>query len=153
MRTIAALIVTLTLLLPGEGAKAQTTLEQMMQKCETLEGFWRVNPPTPSGYTVPNQAGPAMCYGFMLAVTQLQSIIHYAGDCSKGIGPNCRRALGICFPEGVSYNQILAVFLAYARSHGAQWHYDAGGEFVIVSLGAFPCKEFKEFFEKSPSSR
>jgi hypothetical protein len=144
MRPIATLIVTLTLLLPGEGAKAMTTLGDMMRDCEKLESFWRLYPPTPDRMGIPNQADPAVCYGFMLAFNQLQSVIAYhpANDCSKGVGPSCRHALGMCIPEGVLFNQILAVFLAYARSHVAQWHEQASSHYLLAMLAAFPCSEF-----------
>ena len=49
--------------------------------------------------------------------------------------------LGICMPRGVvSYSQVLAVFLAYARSHTAQWHENAGIHYVLALGTAFPCK-------------
>jgi hypothetical protein len=45
MRTIAALVVTLTLLFPGQQAKAQT-LEELKQNCERLESYWQRDPPS-----------------------------------------------------------------------------------------------------------
>jgi hypothetical protein len=146
MRTIPALIVPLAVLLPWGAAKAQATVEQMMQNCVKLESFWQLYPPTPKRTLIPHEAGAATCYGFILAFAHLGEVIHYTptGDCSKGIGPNCRLALGICFPKGVSLNQILAVFLAYARSHSAQWHDGAGSGFFVAMLDAFACKEAKE---------
>jgi Rap1a immunity proteins len=145
MRTISALIISLAMLLPG-GAKAQNTAGELMQYCVKLESFWQRDPPTRGHTSIPHDAQTATCYGFILAVVQLSSIIHYmpTNDCSKGIGPNCRPALGICFPKNVSEGQILAVFLDYARSHSAQWHEPAGGEFLLAMLGAFACKDNKE---------
>jgi hypothetical protein len=34
----------------------------------------------------------------------------------------------------------LAVFLAYARSHAAQWHESAGFHYIAALTAAFPCK-------------
>lgn len=146
MRTIFALIVSLAMLLPGGGATAETTAGEMVQKCTKLESFWQRYPPTPERTPIPNDADAATCYGFILAVQHLSSIIHPmpTNDCSKGIGPNCRPILGICFPKNVSSSQILAVFLDYARSHSARWHESAGGHFLIAMLDAFACKEAKE---------
>lgn len=151
MRTIAALVVTLTLLVPGGGAKAQT-LEYMMQKCEKLEGFWRLYPPTlQDGAVIPNQGEPAICYGYILAFYGLRGSVGIAGDPANDTcyrtpegklagGPNCRFTLGICIPAGVLFSQELAVFLSYARSHVAQWHEPAWGHYLSAMIAAFPCK-------------
>ena len=109
-----------------------------MQNCEPLETHWRQYPPTHDGALVPDQAKAAICYGYMQAFTQLQGLM--AGDCSKGPGPNCYRALRTCIPVGVLFNQILAVFLAYARSHVAQWHEQAWSHYAVALATAFPCK-------------
>jgi hypothetical protein len=103
MRTISALIVSLAMLLPGGGAKAQYTGEELMQNCMKLESWWQRYPQT----TIPNEADAATCFGFILAVAHVSSLIHPMpiNDCSKGVGPNCRPTLGICFPEHVSFNQ------------------------------------------------
>jgi len=54
----------------------------------------------------------------------------------------CRVTLGFCLPRGVRYIQVLAVFLAYARSHAAQWHQDAAPQFQLSLMAAFPCKDY-----------
>ena len=56
-------------------------------------------------------------------------------------GPLCGHTLGICLPKGSSYSQVLAVFLAHARSHPAQWHEDAAPQFQLALMTAFPCKD------------
>jgi hypothetical protein len=151
MRTIAALVVMLALLFPVERATAaETTLEHMKQNCEQLESYWRLDPPTADGSRIPNQAGAAICYGYILAFSdlrQLSGIVGIAANCYRTPqgnivgGPNCRPALGICIPVGVLFSQHLAVFLAYARSHVAQWHEDAWHHYLSAMIAAFPCKD------------
>ena len=46
-----------------------------------------------------------------------------------------------CLPKGSSYSQVLAVFLAHARSHPAQWHEHAAPQFQLALMTAFPCKD------------
>jgi hypothetical protein len=76
------LVVTFTLLLSGEGAKAQT-LELMKQNCERLESYWQLDPPSANGVSVPNQAGAAICYGLMLAFAGLRENIGFPGDAAN----------------------------------------------------------------------
>jgi len=148
MRTIFALIVALAVLMPGGGAKAVTTAGDMMHDCVKLETFWQRYPPTRERAIIPQDADAATCYGFILAVWHLAQI--FTPDCSKGIGaPNCRPALGICLPQNSSLPQVLAVFLDYARSHSAEWHNPAGGQFYAAMLNAFGCKEFMEELRRS----
>jgi hypothetical protein len=52
----------------------------------------------------------------------------------------CHRTLGFCTPKGVSSDQALAVFLAYARSHVAQWHEEAWPHVLNSMVMAFPCE-------------
>jgi hypothetical protein len=42
-------------------------------------------------------------------------------------------------PRVVGFNQILAVFLAYARSKVAQWHEEAASHYRLSLMVAFPC--------------
>ena len=56
-------------------------------------------------------------------------------------GPLCGHTLGICLPKGSSYSQVLAVFLAHARSHPAQWHEGAANHFQLAMMTAFPCMD------------
>ena len=149
MRAIAVVVTLLALI---SGAEAQT-LGELTQECEQLESFWRSYPPTKNSITIPHQAGAAVCVGFMQAIIGLRSQIGLParrGDPERncfqtpegkwGGGPACRPALGFCLPEGSSYNQVLAVFLAYARGHAAQWHEPAWVHFLSSQARAFPCK-------------
>jgi Rap1a immunity proteins len=62
-------------------------------------------------------------------------------DCSNGVGSSqCRSALPYCPPVGVTFDQILAVFLAYSRNHTAQWHEPAWMHYLQAMAAAFPCK-------------
>jgi hypothetical protein len=140
----------LTLLFSGAKAKAET-LGELTQECAQLESYWKTDPPTHQSTTVPNNADAAICFGHIKLFEELTSIIGVVGDpdvstCSVTQdgkptgGPRCRLMLGVCTPQGVSYSQLLAVFLAYARSHAAQWHERAGFHFLSALTAAFPCK-------------
>jgi Rap1a immunity proteins len=115
-----------------------------MQHCEKLEVYWRQQR---TDY-LPNQLGPALCYGYILAFSALQHISGFeATNCYQTPegkivgGPKCRPILNFCVPKGVLLNQELAVFLAYARNHVAQWHESAGSHYLLAMLTAFPCKD------------
>jgi hypothetical protein len=140
VRTIAALFITLALLFPGEGARArEITLLEMMHNCERLETYWRQNPPKPGSASIPDTPA-AICYGHMVAYAGLGNMVE-GPDCLKGVtGPTCRHALHICFPSPVLYEQILAVFLAYARTHVLQWHDALSFHFANALMSGFPCK-------------
>jgi hypothetical protein len=49
----------------------------------------------------------------------------------------CGHSLGFCLKNGVTYRQVLAVFLAYARSHAPEWHEAAAPSFVWAMIEAF----------------
>jgi Rap1a immunity proteins len=153
MHAIAVLVITLILSLPSGGAKSQT-LGSMTHDCEKLEIVWRASPPTHGerGAFVPNDADAATCFGYMLAFAGLRQLIASptvgAADCSKGVGPQCRPALFYCPPEGVLFDQVLAVFLTYARNHPAQWHEAAWSHYLNAMVAAFPCKGI---FSETPS--
>jgi hypothetical protein len=148
MRTIAALAIILALLFPVKRAAAET-LGHMKQNCEQLESYWQLYPPTSNGAHVPNQVGAAICYGYILAFSDLRQLVGTVGNATncyqspqgKAVGgPNCRPALGLCIPVGVLFSQELAVFLAHARSHVAQWHEEAWSHYLSAMIAAFPCK-------------
>jgi hypothetical protein len=134
-------ITALTLLFSWERAKAQT-LGTLAQYCERLENVWRQNPPESNKYFIPNDAGAATCYGYLAAISGLSALVITLSreECAKGFGPNCRHALSICFPTDVSFQQVLAVFLAYARSHAPQWHETGWHHVRSAMVQAFPCK-------------
>ena len=136
---IAALVVTLTLLVTPAGAE---TLEEIKQECEELESFWQHNPPNAGQYAIPDLANPAICFGYLQAIANLAGLATGAAchDPEPAFGPNCRHTLGICFPKGTTTSQVLAVFLAYARSHTAQWHEVGWPHFLSSLIAAFPCK-------------
>jgi Rap1a immunity proteins len=57
--------------------------------------------------------------------------------------PNVRRTLGLwrfCPPEGVTYNQVVDITVAYIRDHPAERHYDAAFEIRLAMIAAFPCQ-------------
>jgi Rap1a immunity proteins len=142
---IAALVVTLTLLFAQERATAAVvTLEMMKQTCEELESFWQRNPPKAGDLiAIPNQANAGICFGYLTAFYDLSHLIH-GTDCvgpEPAFGPNCQHTLDICVPKSATITQTLAVFLAYARSHVAQWHEAGWGHFLNSWLAAFPCKD------------
>jgi hypothetical protein len=150
MRAIAILVVTLTLLFLGGQANAKS-LGKLKEQCEELENFWRQYPPTKDSTKIPAQVGAAICFGYMDAIIGLTMLIGIPSaidpDCTvtpegKVVGgPLCGHTLGICLPEGVSYSQVLAVFLAHARSHPAQWHEGVETHFQLAMVDAFPCKD------------
>jgi hypothetical protein len=148
MRAIAVVVTLLALI---SGAKAQT-LGELTQECEQLESFWRSYPPTEGTISLPQRADAAMCFGYMQAIIGLRTSIglptlpgdperkcFYTAEGKFGGGAMCRVTLGICYPKGVRANQVLAVFLAYARSHAAQWHEAAASHFRLSLMAAFPC--------------
>ena len=152
MRAIAAMVVTLTLLFLGQGAKAQQHLGEMKQNCEQLEDFWRLYPPTKDSTPVPEPPYAAICFGYIQACVGLASMMgvpsyNVLQECAVTAegkvegGPACGHTLGFCFPDGISYSQVLAVFLAYARSHAAQWHERTAQHFDQAMMTAFPCKD------------
>ena len=115
----------------------------MKQRCEELESFWQRNPPKAAGLVAfPNQGGAAICFGYLSAVGDLAHLLH-GTDCvgpEPVFGPNCQHTLDICIPKSATGSQGLAVFLAYARSHVAQWHEVGWPHFVNSWIAAFPCK-------------
>ena len=115
------------------------TLGTMMNNCERLEPYWQEHPPTNNSFTVPDDSLAATCAGFMTGFTQALRLVESPNDCPNGFGPNCHPLLHICIPKGVSEDQILAVFLAYARSHPALWHDQATSHFQTALIAAFPC--------------
>ncbi len=139
-------------LLFSMGRANAVTLEHMKRMCEQLESYWQRDPPTEDGAHVPDQPGAAICYGYMSAVSDLTMLVGGLGvqnmaNCyltpqgKLSGGANCRPTLGICIPKGVSIGQVLAVFLAYARSHVAQWHEGAWTHYLLAMHAAFPCKD------------
>jgi Rap1a immunity proteins len=150
MRAIGILVVMLTLLFLGGQAKADN-LGELKEECEELENFWRLYPPTEGRMKIPSRVGAAICFGYMEAIVGLtESIgIPTAIDPNCAVtpegkvvgGPLCGHTLGICFPKGSSTVQVLAVFLAHARSHPAQWHEGAATHFQLAMMTAFPCKD------------
>jgi hypothetical protein len=58
----------------------------------------------------------------------------------------------MCIPAGVTFRQGLALFLAYARSHAAQWHDDASPHLLLALMTAFPCKDHYSFAVRLPGS-
>lgn len=137
-------IIAFTLLFSWDGAKAQS-LGLITQFCGELENYWRQNPPRGDSVSIPNEADGALCYGYLLAISGLSSLVATPADgskpdCSKGFGPNCRHALSVCFPKGVSFEQGLAVVLTYARSHAPQWHENAWVHVLSAFAQAFPCE-------------
>jgi hypothetical protein len=152
MRAIAVLVVGMMFLIFGDKASAGT-LGELAQECESLESYWRLHPPQKeSGYVLPAQdSDPAICFGYIDALHTLFYLIGSFGDPSINScyvtsdhkvegGSQCRPSLGVCMPGGVRYNQQLAVFLAYARSHPGNWHENATNHYVLAMRAAFPCK-------------
>jgi hypothetical protein len=116
------------------------TLGTMKHNCERLELYWRQHPPTNNSFTVPDDDLAAMCAGFMTRFSQASRLVDSPNDCPNDFGPNCHPLLHVCIPKSVSEDQILSVFLAYARSHPAQWHEQATSHFQAALAAAFPCK-------------
>jgi hypothetical protein len=140
-----------TLTLLSSGTLAAGTLGELTRRCGQLESYWKIDPPTHQSTTIPDTAGAAICFGYMQTFLDLSGLIGVVGDPDVSAcritqegnltgGPRCRFMLGICLPDGVSYSQVLAVFLAYARSHAAQWHESAGFHYIAALTAAFPCK-------------
>ena len=75
-----------------------------------------------------------------MGFSEASSLVGPSSDCSRGFGPDCRPLLNICMATNVTADQILAVLLAYARSHAAQWHESVARHFYLAMVGAFPCK-------------
>jgi Rap1a immunity proteins len=140
--SIATLVITLTLLFARERATASPfTLEQMKQRCEELKRYWQRDPPRPDNVNIPNQAAAGICYGYLSAIADLSHLLHGTGCVGPepAFGPDCQHTLQICFPKSITVNQALALFLAYARSHPAQWHEVGWPHFVNSMITAFPC--------------
>ena len=138
MRAIVVLLV--ALLYPAARADAQS-LGSLKDGCERLEAFWKQYPPTSNDARIPDDAGGAMCWGYMGAFIQVAGVVtDMNADCSKGRGrPGCWPGLHICYPKGVTPVQILAVFLADARAHPANWHEQANLRYQDAMMAAVPC--------------
>jgi hypothetical protein len=150
MLAIAILVVPLVVSIPS--AKAATTLGELTRYCEQLESFWRMHPATESGVFAPTQWEAAICFGYLqpfvglrgsvglpLLPSDPQANCYSTPEGKIAGGPQCRFTLGICMPRGVRLNQILAVFLAYARSNAAHWHEEAAAYYRLSLMAAFPC--------------
>jgi hypothetical protein len=147
MRAIAVLLV--ALLYPVAPANAQT-LGELKAGCERLEAYWQQYPPVSTTVNIPDDSGGASCWGYLGAFFQMANMVSGTGehDCSKGWGPGCWSALHVCFPKGVTPEQMLAVFLADARNHPAEWHEQANIRYWEAMKAAFPCKG--EFSPQNP---
>lgn len=143
MRLVAVVVVALPFLFSIDVATA-TTLGELTRRCERLESFWRMHP-NPEGKVIfPNQGEPAFCFGYLEAIADLGQSIEGPNKCYQTqdgkIGGGCRTTLGFCIPKGATFTQGLAVFLAYARSHVAQWHEEAWPHVINSLQMAFPCQ-------------
>jgi Rap1a immunity proteins len=139
----AGLIALVVTLMVGQEAMAAQTLEQMKTNCEELDAYWQHDPPSRKSVSVPNKAGAAICWGYLTAILDLAGSLLQGSDCvgpETKFGPNCQHTLNICVPQSATPSQVLAVFLAYARSHAEQWHEGAGPIFHAVLSTTFPCK-------------
>ena len=119
-----ALVVIFASLIFWQAPVNAQTLGELKDDCEALETSWRLIPQTSKRVPFLSSAGAAICWGYIAAFSQLTLVVSGVNpDCSKGDwGPGCWPALHVCFPHGTTRGQILAVFLADARSHPADWH-------------------------------
>jgi Rap1a immunity proteins len=139
-RFAAQIIMLVLLLVTSNAARAdEFTLGELKDDCERLETYWKLHP-----NNVPDNAGAAMCVGYMYAFASLSFFLPDKGtiglDCSKGFGPTCWSVLHACLPKVVRFEQLLAVFLAYARNNPASWHEPATMHFSTAMSKAFPCE-------------
>jgi hypothetical protein len=151
-QVLCVIIFSVTLTLLSSVAMASETLGELTQQCAVLETYWKNDPPRNKEVTIPSNADAAICFGYMQGILGLSGLIGVVGDPDVGAcslaqdgsitgGPRCRAMLGVCLPKaGASYSQTLAVFLAYARSHPAQWHEAAAIHYLLALTAAFPCK-------------
>ena len=123
----------------GQEAPRSFSLGRLTSACELLENQLQT---ANSGRVIVEGAGAGFCSGFIWAVVSLSHFVadDPKNDCSKGLGPSCRPVLGICVPGSMSDKQMVDVFLAYARSHTAQWHEEASLHVLKSMQEAFPCK-------------
>jgi hypothetical protein len=150
MRALAIILVSLIF---WQAHVYAQTLGELKEDCEKLETSWNLIPQTSQHVPLPGSAGAAICWGYLSAFSQLTLVVGGVNpDCSKGNwGPGCWPALHVCFPQGTTMGQILAVFLADARSHPGDWHQPAYGHFLNAMIEAFPCKG--EFSPAVPNSK
>jgi hypothetical protein len=150
MRWAGVFVVALPLLFSVNIAKA-ITLGELTRRCEALERFWRVHPSPEGQIAILNQIDPVFCFAYIQGITDLRGLIGFPDNpnptsCYRtqegkiGGGWMCHAALGFCLPKGALSTQVLAVFLAHARSHVAQWHEEAWPHFLNAMQIAFPCK-------------
>ena len=148
-----ALVVIFASLIFWQAPVHAQTLGELKDDCEALETSWRLIPQTSKRVPFLSSAGAAICWGYIAAFSQLTLVVSGVNpDCSKGDwGPGCWPALHVCFPHGTTRGQILAVFLADARSHPSDWHQPAYGHFLNSMIDAFPCRG--EFSSPVPNSK
>ena len=47
----------------------------------------------------------------------------------------------VCFPEGISWNQLIAVFVRWGDKHPEKWHWEQWSAVRAAFKDAWPCKK------------
>jgi hypothetical protein len=124
MRLLAAILV---FMLPAVPASAEYTIGQVLTYCLALER------------ATPTSGGRAL-YRDVRDVKNAATCLGYIGGVIAGVvyvdPPNYQH---FCIPEGVTENQLVAVYLKFARAH-PEWHDTTAARGIIAAMQeAFPC--------------
>lgn len=55
--------------------------------------------------------------------------------------PSLAPNLEVCFPEGVTWTQLAAVYVNWADSHPGEWHQEEWATLRSAWASAFPCRQ------------
>jgi hypothetical protein len=80
---------------------------------------------------IPRDIDAAMCFGYVSGVMDL---IYLVDDADKSL-------LSVCAPEGTSVEQLVQIFVNFARSRPEKWHEQARLGMMASLWAAFPCRK------------
>lgn len=116
------------------GAATLDTVGGLAEACRNVEAAPDPHPTFPEVCLKSEQA--FACMGFFKGLDEYQNIrVHYAKS-----SPFIPFESLYCLPRGVSYEQMVKVFLKWAEEHPEKLHMRAADAVLAALVRAFPCK-------------